>query len=306
MTSIVQSIIFDKSKWDEDTAKEWLSKHDYKFNKIDNKPNYIRARQVAPITLNNKGYKNYITKRLKTKNSLNGIELIIALKEELKGGSLTSKQVNEFVNASYAKNVGSAAQTIEPNYKLDTGLSTKEVKVYHDATAQDPVVVVNRGTQGTAKDWANNAMYAIGQYNSTDRMQNAIDVQKNAIKKYGKVDVNVGHSQGAVITRRLNEKGLTDQIINVNPASMGEKQKKNETIVKSSSDIVSLLQPTNKKKGNVIIKPTGYNPLSEHSSDILKRIDPNTMIGKGIDKLKKTLTDEQVVEILKELKIKYC
>jgi hypothetical protein len=61
---------------------------------------------------------------------------------------------------------------------------------------------------------------------------------------------------------------------------MGEKQRKDETIVKSKSDIVSLLQPKG-KKGNIIIKPAGYNPLTEHSADILKRIDPTTLIGKG-------------------------
>ena len=227
------------------------------------------------------------------------------LKKEIKrisklyGGSLTSKQVNEFITASYAKNVGSASQNIEPHYKLDTGLSSKEVKVYNDPKAQDQTVVVNRGTAGTVKDWSNNAMYALGQYNSTDRMQNAIDVQKKAIQKYGKVDVNIGHSQGAIITRRLNEKGLTKQIINVNPASKGEKQKKNETIVKSSSDIVSLLQPTNKKKGNVIIKPTSYNPLTEHSADILKRTDQTTLIGKGRKKAEPDQGDKILWHTLK-------
>jgi hypothetical protein len=205
------------------------------------------------------------------------------LKREIKrlsGGSLTSKQVNEFITSSYAKNVGSASQNIEPNYKLDTGLSSKEVKVYNDPLAQDKTVVVNRGTIGTAKDWSNNAMYAIGLYDKTDRFKNAVDVQNKAIKKYGKVDINIGHSQGAIITRKLKDKKLTNQIINVNPASMGEKQRKDETIVKSKSDIVSLLQPKG-KTGNIIIKPAGYNPLTEHSADILKRIDPTTLIGKG-------------------------
>ncbi len=48
-TSKVQSIIFDKSLWKLTDAKQWLKKHGYKYNKIDDKANYIRFRQLRPL-----------------------------------------------------------------------------------------------------------------------------------------------------------------------------------------------------------------------------------------------------------------
>ena len=189
------------------------------------------------------------------------------------GGALEASHVHQFIDSSYKKN--KEAPTQIGNYQLDKELSNGQAKVYHDPTTKH-TVVANRGTQGTIQDWANNAAYALGGYDLTGRYKNAVRTQDEAIKKYGKVDANVGHSQGAIITRKLNNLGKTGEVINVNPASKGEKQKENETVVKSRLDPVSIFQP--KVSRNVTLK-TGYNPLTNHSADILKRLDPRQMIG---------------------------
>jgi len=186
---------------------------------------------------------------------------------EAVGGSLQADHINQLVNASYQKNKDAPSQIGE--YHLDRDLSTGKAKVYHDPVTKK-TIVANRGTQGTFQDWANNAAYALGGYDLTGRYQNALDTQKAAIAKYGGVDTNVGHSQSGIITRKMNDLGLTKEVINVNPASKGERQKENETIVRSSLDPVSIFQP-NKAKRNLTLN-TGYNLLKNHSADILGRL----------------------------------
>jgi hypothetical protein len=238
---------------------------------------------------------------------------------------LSTKEINQFVKASYDKTLNKQNEKIG-DYYLDNDLSTRKAKVYYDPK-HDKVIVANRGTTSTASDWFNNYKYITGSYDKTDRMKQAKKVQKEAIDKYGRVDVNIGHSQGAVITRKLNDLGLTNEVINVNPAITTERQKKNEHNIRSSRDIVSmpsLLNPFMKNKKNLTIKADTFNPLTEHSADILERI-PEQMIGRGVfsdnEPLKKRvflkatfseksktfsdneLTDTEIKELMKGLKL---
>jgi len=232
------------------------------------------------------------------------------------GGSLEVGEVKQFVDASYMPKKEGIPQI--GNYVLDKQLSTRKAKVYHDPVS-DKTVVANRGTTGTASDWANNARYLMGNYKKTDRMKQAKKVQKEAIQKYGKVDTNVGHSQGGIITRELNKQGLTNEVINLNPASKGEKVLKNEFIIKSVLDPVSILQKqptkrTTKTKGTM-------NLLKEHSSDILNRLNPKQIIGMGelLESsqtegkvlgnrrfLNNMLTDSDIDDYMHKLKVKDC
>ena len=91
----------------------------------------------------------------------------------MKGCGIIVSQLNKFVNASYDD---TPPETID-NYHLDKQLSNKKVKVYHNETK---LVVVNRGTTGTASDWANNVRYGLGTYDETDRLAQAVTTQKAA------------------------------------------------------------------------------------------------------------------------------
>ena len=45
----VQSVMFDKRNgWNSISAKEWLTSHGFKAEKIDEKKNFLRARQFPP------------------------------------------------------------------------------------------------------------------------------------------------------------------------------------------------------------------------------------------------------------------
>lgn len=193
---------------------------------------------------------------------------------------MRTKQINQFVTASYQKN--REAPTNIDNYELDKELSTRKAKVYHDPNT-NKTVVANRGTASSISDWKNNLDYITGNYDKTDRLKKANRVQDQAIQKYGKVDTNVTHSQSAIIGRKLNEQGKTGQVIEVNPAIMFEKQKKNEHIIKSKYDPVSVLTNVNpflKKENITEIGNNTMNPLTEHSADVLQRID--TEVGNGL------------------------
>lgn len=197
-------------------------------------------------------------------------------RKKIIAGALKGDEVNKFVKGSYEDRKGKTQQI--GDYTLDKSLSNATTKVYHDPKT-GKVVVANRGTKSTSiRDWTNNAMYAVGLYDKTGRYKQAEDTQKKTIQKYGRDSItNVGHSQGAIITRNLRDKGLTNQLINVNPASKGEKVRKGETVIKSSGDVVSALVPKGKRVK--IIPAKTYSPLTEHSSSILE--GDKTIYGKG-------------------------
>ena len=71
---------------------------------------------------------------------------------------------------------------------------------------------------------------------------------------------------------------MTDEVINVNPATKGARERKNVTTIKSSFDPVSILHK--KKRGDITIHNRTYNPLTEHSANVLDRVDYHKRIGK--------------------------
>ena len=287
---MIQSVLFDNKTYTVAQAKEWLKNHKMKYGKVDKTENMLRFRQSNPVKSS-----TYRTKQLP-----NGIALVLEYKdkmlgkalpskgeqksskfcERLKGHGLPVKEIQKFVEASYEGKKGDTERI--GNYELDKQLSTRKAKVYHDPTT-GKTVVANRGTTGTLSDWHNNLQYLRGKYDDTDRMKQAEDVQRKTIAKYGKVDTNVGHSQSGIITRKLNEKGLTGEVINLNPASMFEKQKENEFVIRSKSDPVSLLHALNPfaKKQNTTTTSGSMNLLKEHGSNILSRLDQSKLIGRG-------------------------
>jgi hypothetical protein len=219
--------------------------------------------------------------------------------KKIKGGKVGAKDLEEVIKETYSKN----PKNDIGDYILDKDLSTDEQKVYYNPKTGQ-TLVSHRGTESTLKDWSNNLQYAVGNYENTDRYKRGEKVQKAAEKKYGKENIStIGHSQGAVLSRKLGKD--TKEVINVNPAYKGEKQAKNEYNVRSSNDVVSalvapvnkvkdaassaynyLFKPKDKKKksteNNITIKAETHNPLTEHKPDILERLPEGTEIGAGM------------------------
>lgn len=81
INSKVQSILFDKKKFSEKKAKDWLKKHKYKTVKMHVTDNYIRFRQVEPNKL-----KKY---EIKTKEVFPGIKVLMASLPKQKNSKLS-------------------------------------------------------------------------------------------------------------------------------------------------------------------------------------------------------------------------
>jgi hypothetical protein len=184
------------------------------------------------------------------------------------------KTVSKLTKASYAKN-REIPDDID-GWELDRNLSTSENKVFHNPDS-GKTTMVSRGTQGLA-DWGNNAAYVTKQYKNTKRFQHAKKINERAQDAYGQVDSYLGHSQGSVISRKLSRKNEESKAILINPASLGKKENKRTTTIKSSRDPVSILHKND--KNTHVIKAESLNPFTEHSSAILER-DGEQFIGAG-------------------------
>jgi hypothetical protein len=192
---------------------------------------------------------------------------------------LAAADLKDLLGASYDPKVDKVG-----DFELDKQISSGTSKVYYnDDTGQ--AVVAHRGTAGIS-DWGNNAVYALGgktAYKLTPRYKEAKKVQSRAEKKYGKKKVStIGHSQGGLQAELLG--GKSKEIITVNKATrpFESNTNKNQYDIRSKGDLVSGANPFgSKSKKDTTIKNTTINPLTEHSGDILDRLDKKQMIGKG-------------------------
>ena len=201
------------------------------------------------------------------------------------------RNLKNFVDAGYKKK--SEAKKID-NYVLDEELSTKRDKVYYDPSTGKAVHTI-AGTD-TLKDWSNNALIPLGLHQYSNRHKNAEKIQKKANEKYGKDNVDlVTHSQSGHIAENLANKNLVGgDNTTLNPAIIG-KHNKSVKVVKSMLDPVSLL--TNTNKNDVKIMPKTFNPITEHSTNILEKTKNVFGFGIKANRSNKSMkyTDEESV-----------
>jgi hypothetical protein len=198
----------------------------------------------------------------------------------IRGGKLSAPELKGLLDASYDSKVKKVG-----DFEKDKKLSSSTSKVYRNPITGQ-VVVAHRGTAGIT-DWGNNALYALGgkqAYKLTPRYKEAEKVQRRAEKKYGAENVTtIGHSQGGLQSELLG--GRSKEIITLNKATLPfeSNKNKNQYDIRSERDVVSGLNPFAKKsKRDVNIKAESYNPLTEHSGDVLDRLGKNKVIGKGV------------------------
>jgi hypothetical protein len=198
----------------------------------------------------------------------------------MKGGKLSAPELKGLLDASYDSKVKKVG-----DFEMDKQLSSSTSKVYRNPVTGQ-VVVAHRGTAGIT-DWGNNAVYALGgkrAYKQTSRFKEAERVQRRAEKKYGAENVTtIGHSQGGLQSELLG--GRSKEIITLNKATLPfeSNKNKNQYDLRSERDVVSGLNPFAKKsKKDVNIKAESYNPLTDHSGDVLDRLGKNKVIGKGV------------------------
>ena len=201
------------------------------------------------------------------------------------GGKISTKDFNLMLKESYKKpqdrdkHIG--------DYYIDESLSTPENVVYHNPKTGETKVAY-RGTEGTLKDWGNNALYAFGLHNTSKRYKRSNEIQKQVEQKYGTQNLDVlGHSQSGAYAQEIGKNAKN--VIVLNPATHpGYTPKtKNATVVRSKGDAVSglkYLNPLNwgkKKTADVEIDAKTYNPVTEHMPAVLERLPEEQMLGDG-------------------------
>lgn len=270
---LVQSVLFDKSKFSLHLSKEWLKHHHYSVTKVDDKPKTYRFRQVSPQQAKKQGYTNFKTKKL----GKSGVSLVLAYNECLCGGGLMNDELHHFLFTSYSS--GKDYKT----WKLDHSLSDKLVQVYFNPNT-GKAVVVHRGSQDLT-DWYENAKLALG-FKGGPRLEHSRKIQKEAERKYGAKNViTIGHSRGAMTAEEVGKN--SSEIITLNkPVTTwdilyGKKVPEHQTDIKTTFDPVSFLRPAQKGKEAENIHSISYNPLTEHLPDVLKRVGDEKYWGKG-------------------------
>jgi hypothetical protein len=202
-----------------------------------------------------------------------------------RGGKLQASTFKKLLKASYDEKIENV-----DGFKQDKSLSTKTSKVYYNPETGQ-AVVAHKGTSGIS-DWYNNAVFAFGgedAYKKTDRYKEAEKVQREASKKYGNIST-IGHSQGGLQAEMLG--GDSNEIITLNKATrpFSNKRKENQYDVRTSRDIISMLNPFQPKNNNeIIIKSDSYNPLKEHDISSLERLEGDMMIGRSVFKPRKKI-----------------
>lgn len=246
-----------KEEWKDIGGKEYPV---FRPTKRVNKNTPLTVEEIDP-----KNLKEQIALKQKIKGDKN-------LPPFIEGGKLSRDELKGLLDASYdgRERVG--------DWTIDKQLSTKTSKVYSKG---DRAVVAHRGTEGIT-DWGNNLAFALGGeylYKKTDRYKEAEKVQKKAEKKYGAKNVStIGHSQGGLQAELLGSK--SKEIITLNKAThpLIKRHSGNQTDIRSDRDIVSIATKTPTTE----IKAESYNPLKEHSPDILNRVSADTEYGSGL------------------------
>ena len=197
---------------------------------------------------------------------------------KLEGGKLPVSDIQALLNQCY-----SSKPTDYKDYTLDKELSGKRVQVYKKNNSPQ-TIVVHRGTEGI-QDMGNDLKYVLGfDISKSKRAKYSQNIQKKAEEKYGAQNVStLGHSLGAKLALQVGAN--SKEIINLNkavsPADSLTKVKPNEYNIRSSKDIVSTLLPV-QNKSLTIDSPLFSNVLEEHKTDVLNRLDPNLLVGKGL------------------------
>jgi putative lipase involved disintegration of autophagic bodies len=195
--------------------------------------------------------------------------------QNMSGGSLSAQQTKDLLNSSYNKKNKDYG-----DFKIDKKLSGKRTKVYYNEK-EDMPVVVHRGT-ASIQDVGTDIGLAFG--HRGDRFKHAKKIQKKAEKKYGADNMaTIGHSLGGILAEEVggNSKNVITLNKAVTPWELNRKNGENQTDIKTENDPVSMLNHFSKNKASVI-KSDGWNPLAEHTVDVLDRVDPNKIYGSGM------------------------
>lgn len=225
------------------------------------------------------------------------IEFVIDEKPKKKGGKLSVKNISGLLKKSYETKLGDYG-----DYLIDRELSDDKAQVYKKRDSGE-AVVVHRGTKGLGDIYTDMKLALGYDIKKGDRYKHAQYIQKKAETKYGKENIStLGHSLGSHLSSEVGQD--SKEIINLNkavvPKDIGRKTSSKEYNIRTELDPVSILSKVSPftNKNDITIPSRTLNPLEEHSTDTLDRLDQDLQVGKGHLKL---MTMKQLKNLVKKL-----
>jgi hypothetical protein len=224
-----------------------------------------------------------------------------------KGGKIAVKDLNKLLNESY-KSKNKTLDRVD-NYELDKELSTDKTKIYKDITTGD-IKMVNRGTSDI-NDVITDAKLLFG-FKNNNRYNEGRQILQKVKEKYPDKSIDLlGHSLGASVAEDIGNDPQVKNIITLNkpttPMDLFRKSKINDKQydIRTSRDVVSMLQPIQKDENDLIIPSESKNLYTEHKIDVLDRLDQDKIIGTGfkINGKLKTLSNIELTKLIYKLKL---
>ena len=197
---------------------------------------------------------------------------------KLIGGKLKVKALKNLLNASYSNILSDI-----DDFKIDKTLSNQFIQVYYNENTNQ-AVVVHRGT-ASGNDIITDTQLLFG-FKNNNRFNDARKIQKIAENKYGSNNVStIGHSLGAAIAENVgrNSKEIITLNKPITPTDIFFKKKvgPNQYDIRTKIDPVSILKPFQRDCKDITIPSTTNNPLTEHSTNVLDRLNQEQLIGFG-------------------------
>lgn len=190
------------------------------------------------------------------------------------GGKIKSGTLHKMIKNGYDEKPKESGDV--DGYVLDKSLSGTRAQVYYNPETKH-LVVNHRGTKGV-HDVMTDVGLMFGN-KSGKRFEHGKKITDQALKKYNTDNVTIsGHSLGAEVARQASKSDKHDVVVvnpDVAPPDMFNRQKDNETVIRSSLDPISALHnlnPFRNKAKTIDIDAKTYNPLAEHSSNVLERL----------------------------------
>jgi hypothetical protein len=164
---------------------------------------------------------------------------------------ITTNKIKDLLEASYQRNGPAREIGNKYNLKLDDSLSNAEHKVYVDKDNNPTVAFTGSRKVG---DWGTNLLLATGLERYSTRFRDSKKLMEDVRNKYKNPATILGHSLAGSLTEYVGNKN--DKIITVDKGvgitGIGKTIPKNQTDIRASNDIVSLISNTQRNKGKKI------------------------------------------------------
>jgi hypothetical protein len=186
-----------------------------------------------------------------------------------------STELKDLIQASYSRNTPAKEIGKKYGYVLDEDLSNAEQKVFLDKN-KNPKIVFTGSRKGM--DVLTDLAVLGGVAGLTPRFQRSTKLVDTVKQKYKNRPITaIGDSLGGTLAESVG--GKVDKVITTSKGvglfGIGKKIRSNQTDIRASNDVISLLRNTQSGGKKVVIKGTKgiINPFASHDFRNLDKIN---------------------------------